>query len=134
MSDLAKEIRKAYFDAINGTIALYDAQAPDSAVAPYAVLVTIDYSQTDVKACRMYTASVTLDLYNEFSENGGNSAIDNLAQTIIDLVVPQSGYLLLNGYKIYLSRVENIFNDKADATPVRVFRKKIIITHQVQQT
>lgn len=85
MIDPARYVRKAVIEGLRAqSINAYQAP-PSSAVTPYCV-VTVGYEQLAVKVCRHYRVRISIELYAEFREDGSSKQIDELTDTIFDVM------------------------------------------------
>lgn len=85
MIDPARYVRKAVIEGLRAWgINAYQAP-PSSAALPYCT-VEIGYEQLPVKACRHYRVRISIQLVNEFREDGGSKVIDELTDRIFTVM------------------------------------------------
>lgn len=99
MTDPTRYIRKAVIDALQTvTFKLYGQNPPGSATTPYGV-VSVTVEQRPVKGIKIWTANIDVDIYHEFREYGGRKVIDELTDSIITTMVPDSAaYLSIENF------------------------------------
>lgn len=127
----ARYIRKAYKTALNGIVNVFDGFAPEDATVPYGVITSIEAVQSGFK-CIQWDCIVTLALYVEFQEFGGNKTIDEITDDVIgEMGVDGSGYLSIENFGSYGAKVLSISNDVFEVRSLKVFRVILRIEHNL---
>lgn len=131
--DVAAQLRKAYVDALTGTVDVYDSIAPQGSQTPYAVVTDVDYEPILNKSANFVRANVTLELYGEAAKGGGMSDLDDLASTIIAIAAPLNydDLFAITNCTHVGAKVLSINNDRQVSDTVNIFRKICRITHYV---
>ena|SRR5690625_3543134 len=102
---LSRDIRTAYFMALNGNLYLngnmvpvLDSFAPDEMPAPYVVLSTQTVVEDSSKTCRGYNTTILLDIVTKFQHPSGRGQSEEIAQQIEDIISPDRSYDII-GYE-----------------------------------
>lgn len=89
--DISLAIKSGYFQALSPEIGIpvYDAFAvPPGAVYPYVVISEITASERLPNGCKIYNATVTLDVVTGFSAPTGMNEAWNISEDITNIVNP----------------------------------------------
>lgn len=127
----ARYLRKAYANALQYDVNLYDGFAPEDAQVPYGVITSIEAVQTNYR-CVQWECTVTLALYIEFQEYGGNKSIDEITDDVITAVgADGSGYLPVDNFTPFGIQVLSISNDVTELRSLKIFRVILRIQHNL---
>lgn len=91
--DISLALQSGYFQALNPEISIpiYNAFAvPESAVYPYVIISDISVSERIPNGCKIYNATVTLDVVTGFLSPTGSSQAFNISKSITDIVNPMN--------------------------------------------
>ena len=97
--ELNKAIRHGYYDALNGNIyhngyevPIFDVFAlPENVSKPYILLSTQTSFQRNLKRCKMYNASILIDVVTGGQNFAiGRSQAEDIAEQIEDIINPDS--------------------------------------------
>jgi hypothetical protein len=136
MKDPTKYVRQMYKTAFedNDICLCYDGFAPADAYGLYAVIVATTWKREPIKMIDAVRFTVTVDIYQEFLNDGNSEGVDNAAETLLQILVPlTSGYLAISGYDITETTTEAISNDSAQNDAVLTFRKTIVLNHLITE-
>jgi len=89
--DISLALKTGYFKALNPEIgiSIYDAfAAPESASYPYVIISDISVSERLPNGCKIYNATVTLDIVTGFSSPTGMNQAWEISEDITDIVNP----------------------------------------------
>lgn len=91
--DISLAIKTGYFQALNPEIgvSIYDAFAvPESATYPYVIISEISVQERIPNGCKIYNATVTLDVVTGFSSPTGMNQAWNITEDIVEIVNPMN--------------------------------------------
>lgn len=97
--ELSKAIRHGYYDALNGNVyhngnevPIFDVFAlPENVSKPYILLSTQTSFQRNLKRCKMYNASILIDVVTGGQNFAiGRSQAEDIAEQIEDIINPDS--------------------------------------------
>jgi hypothetical protein len=91
--DISLALKTGYFQALTHEIGIpiYDAFAiPATAVYPYVIISNISVSERIPNGCKIYNATVTLDIVTGFSSPTGMSSAWNISELITDIINPMN--------------------------------------------
>ena len=130
-----KYIRKMYKDSLSSILPIFDSLPTGTATIPYGVISSISLSPRPARGAKEVIATVTLQIFDEFKENGGMLRIDNKTQQILNLLVPETFvYLSIENFNHVICKLLDCFNDTIDISAVTVYRNTLRIEHLVSQT
>ena len=133
MIDPARYIRKAVIGALrNDGISAFGQQPPSSQATPYC-LISIGYEQLQVKHFKHYRATISIDIYHDFREDGGRKTMDEITDSIFDILVPDNPpYLSIENFEHancrLLSADERILRDESTTTYIKALRFESLIS------
>ena len=137
--ELNKAIRTGYFTALKNVISapIYDAFAiPEQVNYPYVLISSQTNLPRIVKRCKVYDATVTVDIVTASKDPKGKAESENIAEEIEDIITPNT-YTDINieayGYKIgdTIKINDNYINQKNDV--YYVVRKIITFKHIISK-
>lgn len=91
--DISLAIKTGYFQALNPEIgvSIYDAfSVPESATYPYVIISEISVQERIPNGCKIYNATVTLDVVTGFSSPTGMNQAWNITEDIVSIVNPMN--------------------------------------------
>lgn len=91
--DISLALKTGYFQALNPEIGIpiYDAfSVPSNAVYPYVIIADISVQERLPNGCKIYNATVTLDIVTGFTSPTGMNAAWNISEDITDIVNPMN--------------------------------------------
>lgn len=91
--DISLALKTGYFQALNPEIGIpiYDAfSVPVSATYPYVIISDISVQERLPNGCKIYNATVTLDVVTGFTSPTGMNAAWNISEDITAIVNPMS--------------------------------------------
>lgn len=135
MIDPARYVRKAVINALR-LVNINAYQAPPSSAVPPYCLVSISYEQTPVKGIKNYRVRISIDICNEFREDGGTKKIDEIADNILDLMgIDSLTYLQIDNFEHVncklVSGDERFNRDNSITEFVKTLRFESIITENL---
>lgn len=135
MNDPTKYVRQMYLNTLVDIIPVYDGMAPADASGIYAVIDT-SWTREGVKNCNYYRFTVNLELNQEFKEYGSSKGVDDKADQIISMMMPdnRADYPSLGGgyaqSEVLLPAVSNAaFTSVAGNSVLAIWQKKLTIIH-----
>lgn len=138
MIDSARALREMYKDYVNCGCPIYDGRAPGEAglTMPYAVITSIDTVPIAVRPPFQYNATVNIEIFDEFRENGGTASQDAIANAILEILVRRKQYASnqppVDGFTLIYSYMESYTNMSDEYIgSVRVFKKRLAIRHHL---
>lgn len=100
--DISLALKTGYFQALNPEIGIpiYDAfSVPVSATYPYVIISEISVQERIPNGCKIYNATVTLDVVTGFTSPTGMNAAWSISEDITDIVNPMDlADLVVDGY------------------------------------
>jgi hypothetical protein len=136
MKDPTKYVRQMYKTAFesNDICLCYDGIAPADASGLYAVIVSTTWKREPIKAIDAVRFNITVDIYQEFRNDGNSEGVDNAAEELLQILVPlTTGYLAISGYSITETTTDSISNDSGVNDAVITFRKTIVLQHFITE-
>lgn len=91
--DISLALKTGYFQALNPEIGvpIYDAfSVPESAVYPYVIIAEIAVSERIPNGCKIYNATVTLDVVTGFNSPTGMNTAWNISEYITNIINPMN--------------------------------------------
>ena len=91
--DISLAIKTGYFQALSPEIGIpvYDAFAiPENATYPYVIIADISVQERLPNGCKIYNASVTLDVVTGFNSPTGMNEAWNISESITDIINPNN--------------------------------------------
>lgn len=91
--DISLAIKTGYFQALNPEIgvSIYDAfSVPESATYPYVIISDISVQERIPNGCKIYNATVTLDVVTGFNSPTGMNEAWNISEDITSIVNPMN--------------------------------------------
>ena len=138
--ELSLSLRTAYFTALSGNITynskvvpVYDVFAvPEQAQYPYILLSTQVANQRLVQRCKIYDASILIDIVTGNSDPIGREPSEVIAAQVENIVIP-SDYsdLTLQGYSIGDTYREQDFEETSVNDTNYIYRKLIRYNHLI---
>lgn len=137
--ELSLAIRIGYTDALDGFISapVFDAMAlPENTPYPYVLLSSQTEMQRDVDGCKVYDATVLIDIVTGSEEPIGRESAEEIAGEIEDIINPDDGIdidITSNGYRVAGTKREQGFDTSARNGNYYIFRKLIRYRHIVHK-
>lgn len=104
MQDVNYQLRKSYFQALNGVVVwntlsvpVYDKFAPNDAVYPYIILSTQTDVEDSVKNCQGHDATMLVDVVTGFSGEVNSEQMDSICGQIQGIINPINPRLTMDG-------------------------------------
>jgi hypothetical protein len=136
MKDPTKFVRQMYKTAFedNSICLCYDGIAPADATGLYAVIVSTTWKRLPVKSANHIQFTSTIDIYQEFRNDGNSEGVDNACDELMEILMPlSSGYLAISGYDITETTTDSMSNDSGVNDAVLTFRKTIVLNHLITE-
>lgn len=137
--ELSLAIRKGLFSALSGIISapVFDAYAlPENTPYPYVLLSSQTSVQRLVDTCRVYDATVLIDIVTGSADPIGRAQSEMIASEIEAIVNPDNNidiYTEANGYRISYTNREQDFDSSARNGGFYIFRKLLRYRFLVQK-
>lgn len=135
--DISLAIKTGYFQALSPEIGIpiYDAYAvPLSAIYPYVIISDISVQERIPNGCKLYNATVTLDIVTGFSSPTGMNSAWNISEDITDIVNPMSFADLnieSNGWEIGETRLSGSNPVQLRSDNYWIYRNVLTFSHIV---
>ena len=133
--ELSLSLRTAFYDALNGNITsngqpvpIYDVFAiPEQPKYPYILLSSQTATQRNVQRCKVYDASLLVDIVTGSTDPIGREQSEEIAGQIEDIVIPSDFTDLIapGGYVIGDTWREQDFEDTNKNDIYYIYRKLI---------
>lgn len=114
MKDPGYEIRKAYFTLLNGSLTLdgnnvpvYD-RVPPNVNTPYVVISEQTGVDDSSKGCWSTDNTILFDVVTRYKSGGGKRDSDVISNQIMELVIVRYYFPVLEGFKIFGVRLDNL--------------------------
>jgi hypothetical protein len=91
--ELSLALRIGYFAALTGNIIgvpIFDSMAPEEAEPPYIILSTQTNTQRLTKSCKLYDASLLVDIVTRNITPGGRKESEEIGAVVEELINPDS--------------------------------------------
>ncbi len=131
MKDPTKAMRTMYVQGLKDIIRLYDGIAPVDTSSLFGVVLSTNFNREPLKSVNTCKFSVTVAIYQEFLNDGNSEGVDDVANSIIEIMVPleRSGYLVVTGFSQNEITLEGGSNQAFQNDALVVFQKTITINH-----
>ena len=134
--DISLALKTAYFQALNPEIGvpIYDAfSVPESASYPYVIISDISVQERIPNGCKIYNATVTLDVVTGFSSPTGMNTAWNISEDITDIVNPMDMEDLVpgNGWNIGETRLVGSNPLQLRTGAYWIYRNVLVFSHIV---
>ena len=113
MKDPGYEIRKAYFNLLNGNLSLngvnipvYD-RVPPEEKGHYVVISEQTATDESSKGCYSLDTTILFDVVTRYKKGGGKKDADMISNQITEAVIVRYYFPVLEGFKIYAVRLDN---------------------------
>lgn len=135
MKDPTKAVRKMYVQGLSQVLTIYDGMAPATASGMYGVILNTSFLREATKSVNRYKFTVSLAIYQEFEEYGNSEGIDDTADAIIEIILPddRSGYLDIDGYDQTEIIIESGGNTAFQNDASVIFQKTLTINHFITE-
>lgn len=140
---LSKSIRTAYYTALNGvithngkTLGIYDSFAlPEDVNYPYIILSTQTNVQRGLKRCKMWNASILIDIVTGSTDPIGRSQSEDIAEQVDNIVNPDTfvDLTLLGGFKIGNTIRESDTHLESKNNTHYIYRKLLNYNHLISK-
>lgn len=135
--DISLAIKTGYFQALSPEIGIpvYDAFAiPENATYPYVIIADISVQERLPNGCKIYNASVTLDVVTGFNSPTGMNEAWNISEDIRAIIDPmdlQDLDIESNGWAIGETRLTGSNPIQLRTGSYWVYRNVLIFNHIV---
>lgn len=137
--ELSLAIRTALYQSLDGIISapVFDAYAlPENTPYPYVLLSSQTSVQRLVDTCRVYDATVLIDIVTGSADPIGRAQSENIAGEVEAIVNPANNsdiYTEANGYQVSYTNREQDFDTSARNGGFYIFRKLLRYRFLVQK-
>ena len=93
MSDVIKQVRLSLVEAISPLVDVYDSFSPQVTAEQLAVITQMRAVRAaDSSCCYRWEVTADIDVYQDFKSRGGNSALDDMSESIMYAIDVLDGY------------------------------------------
>lgn len=139
--EVSKAIRTGYYTALNGNVSVngqnvpvYDVFAlPEGASYPYILLSSQTSTQRVTKGCKVYDATIVIDIVTGDLNMIGRSQSEDIAEQVENLVNTTDINITANGYKIGDTNREGDTDDSNKNGQYYIFRKIMTYRHLISK-
>lgn len=139
--EVSKAIRTGYYSTLNGNVSIngqnvpiYDVFAlPEGVSYPYILLSSQTSVQRVVKNCKVYNATIVIDIVTGDLNMIGRSQSEDIAEQVENLVNTTDINITANGYKIGDTNRELDADDSNKNGQYYIFRKIMTYRHLISK-
>lgn len=137
--ELSLAVRIGYFEALDGVISapVFDAFAlPENTTYPYVLLSSQTSVQRNVDTCKVYDATVLVDIVTGSQDPIGREQAETIAGEIEAIVNPDDAAdisIEINGYRIANTNREQDFDTSARNGIFYIYRKLLRYRHLIHK-
>lgn len=137
--ELSLAVRVGYFEALDGVISapVFDAFAlPENTTYPYVLLSSQTSVQRNVDICKVYDATVLVDIVTGSQDPIGRAQAETIAGEVEVIINPDNAAdinIEINGYRIANTNREQDFDTSARNGIFYIYRKLLRYRHLIHK-
>lgn len=137
--ELSLAVRVGYFEALDGVISVpvFDAFAlPENTTYPYVLLSSQTSVQRNVDICKVYDATVLVDIVTGSQDPIGRAQAETIAGEVEAIINPDDAddiNIEINGYRIANTNREQDFDTSARNGIFYIYRKLLRYRHLIHK-